>query len=311
MNASAAQQLGLRVGDRLAVSLLILVSAVPFAAGSSINISPEPMEAFQGGIVPVRVSGTGLQGVQALRNGVKIPFFPSGSQGSYFAFVGVDFEEKPGPTKFVIKVWGQRGHRLPVELRVKKMEFPTEHLSVPASFDRFDQATLTRIRREQGKMRNLWSRSSGRRLWQGQFVVPVPGEKTSAFGRRRVINGTPRSPHSGVDLRAALGAPILAANHGTVVLRDEFFFNGKSIVLDHGWGFYTMYFHLSDFRLEEGSQVRKGEVIGWVGMTGRVTGPHLHWGVRLNEARVDPVSTLNTLDSSQIFCHFDSTDLKS
>lgn len=273
-------------------SLLILTSAVPLAAGSSINISPEPMEAFQGGIVPVRVSGTGIQGVQALRNGVKIPFFPSGFQGSYFAFVGVDLQEMPGPTKFVIKVRGQGDHRLPVVLHVKKRTFPTEHLSVPAVFDRFDQATLKRIRREQRKMSNLWSRSSRRRLWQGQFVVPVPGEKTSAFGRRRVINGTPRSPHSGVDLRAALGAPILAANHGTVVLRDEFFFNGKSIVLDHGWGFYTMYFHLSDFRLEEGSQVRKGEVIGWVGMTGRVTGPHLHWGARLNEARVDPFELL-------------------
>ena len=273
-------------------SLFILASAVPLAAGSSIHIFPESLEAFQGGIVPVRVSGTGLQGAQAQRNGVKIPFFPSASQGSYFALVGVDLEEKPGPKKFVIKARAQRERRLPVVLRVMKKKFPTEHLSVPAAFDRFDQATLKRIRREQGKMRNLWPRSSAQRLWQGQFVVPVPGEKTSAFGRRRVINGAPRSPHSGVDLRAALGAPILAANHGTVVLRDEFFFNGKSIVLDHGWGLYTMYFHLSDFRVEEGSQVRKGEVIGWVGMTGRVTGPHLHWGARLSETRVDPFGLL-------------------
>ncbi|MGH7845416.1 MAG: M23 family metallopeptidase, partial [Candidatus Binatia bacterium] len=102
-------------------------------------------------------------------------------------------------------------------------------------------------------------------------------------------NGLPRSPHTGVDLRAPLGTEIVAANHGKVVVRDEFFFGGKTVVLDHGGGLYTMYLHLNDFRVTDGLLVRKGEVIGWVGMTGRVTGPHLHWGVRLLGARVDPL----------------------
>jgi murein DD-endopeptidase MepM/ murein hydrolase activator NlpD len=95
-----------------------------------------------------------------------------------------------------------------------------------------------------------------------------------------------------VDLKAGIGAEIRASNHGRVVLREEFYFSGKSLVLDHGGGLYTMYFHLDDFRVEPDALVRKGSVIGTAGMTGRVTGPHLHWGARLNGARVDPLALL-------------------
>ncbi len=130
-------------------------------------------------------------------------------------------------------------------------------------------------------------------------MAPVPGAITSPFGRRRVINGSPRSPHTGVDLRAAAGAEIIATNHARVVLVDDFYFGGKSVVLDHGGGLYTMYFHLSDFRVKEGSRVRKGGVVGLAGMTGRVTGPHLHWGARLNGARVDPFELLNKVWDKQ------------
>ena len=118
------------------------------------------------------------------------------------------------------------------------------------------------------------------------------------LGLRRVINGLKRAPHNGVDLKAELGTEILAANHGRVVLRDEFFFSGKTLVLDHGGGLYTMYFHLNEFQAAEGANVHKGEVIGKVGMTGRVTGPHLHWGARLQGARVDPLALLKAAETS-------------
>ena len=199
----------------------------------------------------------------------------------------------------VIKARGRADTEVPVFLRVKKKDYSTERLSLPASFDRFDEATLARIRREKKRMTRLWSITSGQRWWEAPFVAPVPGAITSPFGRRRVINGSPRSPHSGVDLRAAEGAEIVATNHARVVLVDDFYFNGKSVVLDHGGGLYTMYFHLSDFRVKEGSQVRRGELIGLAGMTGRVTGPNLHWGARLNGARVDPFELLNKVWDKQ------------
>jgi murein DD-endopeptidase MepM/ murein hydrolase activator NlpD len=190
---------------------------------------------------------------------------------------------------------GKIPRKAAVALRVKKTRFPTEELSLPAQFDRFDKATLQRIRKERDRLDQIWARTTARRWWRGRFIPPVPGGITSSFGRRRVINGSPRSPHGGVDLKAPQGAEVVAANDGLVVIRDDFFFSGKSIVLDHGGGLYTAYFHLEDFRVKMKSQVNKGEVIGWAGMTGRVTGPHLHWGVRLGSARVDPFELLKVV----------------
>ncbi len=270
-----------------------------FAAEPSLTILPKTWEVYQGGVMSITVSGKGLRGVRVLRGKREIPFFPRATDGSFGALLGADLEEAAGAKKMVIKARGRADTEVPIFLRVKKKDYSTERLSLPASFDRFDEATLKRIRREKKRMTGLWSISSGQRWWEAPFVPPVPGTITSPFGLRRVINGSPRSPHSGVDLRAAEGTEIVATNHARVVLVDDFYFGGKSVVLDHGGGLYTMYFHLSDFRVKEGSQVRKGEVIGLAGLTGRVTGPNLHWGARLNGARVDPFELLNNVWDKQ------------
>ena len=110
-----------------------------------------------------------------------------------------------------------------------------------------------------------------------------------------MINGTARAPHTGTDLKAAAGTEIVASNHGRVVLTGDFYFAGKSVVVDHGAGLMTMYFHLSEIRVEAGAEVRKGEVIALSGMTGRVTGPHLHWAARAGAARVDPLQLIEKL----------------
>jgi murein DD-endopeptidase MepM/ murein hydrolase activator NlpD len=121
----------------------------------------------------------------------------------------------------------------------------------------------------------------------------VPQEASaSSFGSRRIINGIARAPHAGTDLSAPMGTEVMAVNDGRVVLVGNFFFAGGSVVLDHGGGLFTMYFHLSEFRVGEGLFAHKGDVLGLSGATGRVTGPHLHWGVRLNNSRVDPLDLL-------------------
>ncbi|MGH7197402.1 MAG: M23 family metallopeptidase, partial [Candidatus Omnitrophota bacterium] len=208
--------------------------------------------------------------------------------------VGVDLERPPGAV--TISIRGRSGAGRQWERRVTASvlakEYPSEAFSVPPSFDQIDAATMRRIKREQAEFDRLWKTRTASRLWDGGFLAPVSGDITSPFGLRRVINSSPRAPHGGVDLKAQLGAEIAAANHGRVVLRDDFYFSGKSVVLDHGGGAYTMYFHLSEFRVEKNAAVRKGSVIGLAGMTGRVTGPHLHWGARLNGARVDPMELL-------------------
>ena len=120
------------------------------------------------------------------------------------------------------------------------------------------------------------------------FIPPIDSVITSQFGKRRFINGTPRSPHMALDLRGAVGTEIYAPMAGSVVMAETHFYGGNKIITDHGGGLFTAYSHLDQFNVEEGELVKQGAVIGFVGMTGRVTGPHLHWVVYLNEERINP-----------------------
>lgn len=282
----------------VALSLFSLFGHVA-AAEFPWSISLKPAEVFQGGVLEVRVSGEEIQTIKGSLREQEIPFFSG--QGFFIALLGVDLEEKAGPVEVSVQAQGKNGEKSEkrITLRIREKSFPREKITVPASFDRLDEAARRRIEREQELLNRLWALSSLRRLWEGRFLAPIPGGITSPFGLKRIVNGLPRAPHGGVDLKAALGTEIFAANHGEVVLREELFFSGKSIVLDHGGGLYTMYFHLDDFHVERNAQVRKGDLIGRSGKTGRVTGPHLHWGARLNGARVDPLELLEITGAIQ------------
>ncbi len=281
------------------MSVLFFLSASLFAEAAEWSVLVTPVEVSQGGVVGIQVVGEEMQTVKGSLGHREIPFFAG--QGFFSALVGVDLEERPGAAELILQGWSRSGERKErkVTLQVRKKKFPQEKLSVPASFDRIDEATKRRIEREQEQLNGLWGVASPDRRWEGAFLAPVSGGVTSPFGLRRIVNGLARSPHGGVDLKAALGAEVVAANHGRVALREEFFFSGKSIILDHGGGLYTMYFHLDEFRVDRDARVRKGDLLGRAGMTGRVTGPHLHWGVRLNGARVDPFALLEASGNEQ------------
>lgn len=276
------------------LAVVVWLLAVDVLAGEpQLVLSLEPVEVSQGGILQIKAWGKDIAAARAIFSDRDLLLVRE-RDGVFSAFWGVDLEERPRVLDFAVEIrtsseekWAKR-----LTAYVKAKEFPTETISVPPASDTFDSATLKRIEKEQAVLERLWKIHSANRLWEGVFAAPVPGGISSQFGFRRVINGLARAPHTGVDLRAALGAEVMAANSGRVVLKDDFFFGGKSLVLDHGGGLYTMYFHLSEFRAEKNAQVRKGEVIGLAGMTGRVTGPHLHWGARLNGARIDPMELL-------------------
>jgi len=129
-------------------------------------------------------------------------------------------------------------------------------------------------------------------LWRGPFLRPIEGEIVGPFGRRSIINDQPRASHSGVDMKAQEGTPVKSMNDGRVVLTVDHFFSGKSVIIDHGGGILSMYFHLDKIMVKNDHEVTKGQPIGLVGATGRATGPHLHLGVRINGARVDPLGLI-------------------
>jgi murein DD-endopeptidase MepM/ murein hydrolase activator NlpD len=169
------------------------------------------------------------------------------------------------------------------EFRVQSMTLPKEQVEP-------DAAALKRINLEKEKVQAVLAGFTPERLWNVSFLVPVEGTVTGAFGSKRILNGQPRSQHSGEDISAPLGAPVKAANDGIVRMVDDQFFSGISVILDHGLGLFTMYFHLDSATVRDGARVKRGDVIGAVGRSGRATGPHLHWGAWLNGSRVNPFS---------------------
>jgi murein DD-endopeptidase MepM/ murein hydrolase activator NlpD len=177
---------------------------------------------------------------------------------------------------------------LPIEIVAR--EFGRESLKVNPKYTDLDEATLARVKEEEVVLDAIWQQATPERYWKGAFLKPTAGTPGSPFGLRRFFNDQPRSPHSGLDLKAAAGTPVYASNYGKVVLAADLFFTGNTIVIDHGLSLYTIYAHLSKIDVKEGDQVDRAQPIGLVGATGRVTGAHLHWAVKLGGARVDPAT---------------------
>jgi murein DD-endopeptidase MepM/ murein hydrolase activator NlpD len=233
----------------------------------------------------------GLTGVTVRWSGHEVPFFESGDR--WVAVVGVDLDSKPGDhavnVTFAYEDGRTRMVREPV--LVNALDYPTTKLEVEERYVELSPEDQARADREAAETSAIYDTFTPERYWTEPFLVPVTGAKDGRnFGHRRVFNDQPRAPHSGADLRARTGTPILAANRGRVVLAKELFFSGNAVYVDHGYGLYTTYLHLSRIDVKVGDMVERGQQLGLAGATGRVTGPHLHWGVRLLDARVDPFS---------------------
>jgi murein DD-endopeptidase MepM/ murein hydrolase activator NlpD len=289
-------------------SLVAAVAAILVAtAGSAqiprVDVRWEPDYPVQGKLFRVIVNAdrsdylAGLQG----RFADEPLHFREVGPGEYEALAGIPIEAE-GELRLPVSALWDDGATDSVEMAVpvRRGDYRLEQLSVAPRFGTApDSATQARMRDESARAREV-SRLSHRtpRMWRGPVVHPRPTAITSAFGDGRQFNGEVTSRHMGTDFRGGVGAPVQSAARGVVALVDQFFLGGNVVYIDHGEGLVTAYLHLSEQLVEAGDTVEAGGVIGRVGATGRVTGPHLHWIVRYGHVTVDPVSLLDLLGTT-------------
>jgi murein DD-endopeptidase MepM/ murein hydrolase activator NlpD len=211
-----------------------------------------------------------------------------------FAFVGLDLGLEPGSFPMTVTFEGTNGDREAVrrDIVVEAKEFPRKKLWVKESFAVPPKEVEERIRREAELVAWVYAIITPRWLGDGAFIQPNEGKVFPNFGQRRIYNDAPRSTHAGVDIAAPQGDPIRAANAGKVVLASHLYLSGNAVIIDHGLGVFSFYGHMSKLLVKRGQAVGKGDIIGKCGTTGRSTGPHLHWAVRVFDSRVDPFSLL-------------------
>jgi murein DD-endopeptidase MepM/ murein hydrolase activator NlpD len=263
---------------------LVLVSALCAAPAFGEAFIAPRVSAVPGGIATFKLAGPADHLPTVAFNGR--PVMVVRNQDSWLAILGIGLSIEPGEYHIDVLQLGGGEQKLP--FTVKSKAYAVQQLKVPPGQVNLSPEDEARVAQETAKVRaalDSFTRAAPSTL---RLAQPVPGRRSSSFGLRRMFNGEARNPHSGMDIAAPTGTPIKAPLAGRVVDVGSYFFNGNNVVVDHGQGLVTMYCHLSKIRVEVGQELKRGEVLGDVGATGRVTGPHLHWGVSLNGAMVDP-----------------------
>ena len=292
----------------LAKYILILVVAFSFSAASpalSQNATPAsnaeliinvPSQVYNGQAFLLEVAAPGLENVKiswADKTLSVIPQPDNAGRMQALALLPVDLDSKKEtlPLKLDITLAGKQ-IKENINIQVLKKKYPEQQLSVDPKFVELSKENLARHQAERKIVNSTIAKRTPVRHWQLPMLRPVPGAISSLFGVQRMFNGVPRSSHKGLDLRAAEGDPIKACASGTVVLAADHFFSGNVVYIDHGLGVFTVYCHMSKINVAEGDFVKAGDLVGLIGSTGRVTGPHLHLSAIVLSTSVDPDALL-------------------
>ena len=273
-------------------ALAVVVAALPAAAAAQPVAVTVTARAIQPGeLVVLTIAAQDPAAVSVRAFDRDWPAY-AGAAGTSRVPIGIDLAVTPGRYPVAIAAGDVRTVG---ELVVQPRRFATRRLTVDPNLVNPPPEARERIARETLELERAWEQSPAAPLWDGPFVRPVTEAANSAFGTRSFYNGEPRTPHGGADFSSPEGTPIKAPNAGRVVLADVRYFTGGTVVVDHGLGMFSLFAHLSQIDVAAGDLVKARAVVGRVGATGRVTGPHLHWAVRVNGARVDPLSLLSVL----------------
>ncbi len=232
----------------------------------------------------------------------RYPFFKKPSGDGYYSIVPTSYYQKPKDAKAVIlyQIDGKK-HYITTMLHIEDGRYKSEKLSVNPSKAKFNKSSKIRIAKELKEAKKIYNHYTPKLYIDTPFILPLHSKITSSFGNKRVFNNILKSYHSGVDFRAKTGTPIIASNRGRVVLVKNRFFAGNSVIIDHGEGIYSGYYHLSRFAVKKGQMVEKGEVIGYAGATGRVTGPHLHFTIHTGGVCVDPLQFIEVVNEGLFY----------
>ena len=279
----------------LALALIILVPMQAMA--ESIKVTWNPAQVRSGGVVMMKVqSPVRLMAAEAATGKDRFPLFKVGE--AYAALIGVDVKLKDPSMSVDFTLFPAKGgppYRIRADLKLKDSVAGTkrtQNLSLPSGMVDLSQKRVSQVQRDNRTLGDILATRSRERYWKEGFLLPVQGRITTRFGTGRVLNGKPRSSHSGVDISGKKGKPMKGSNSGRVLLAEEFYLSGKTIVVDHGWGVSTIYAHLDRIDVREGQEVKRGQVLGTVGSTGRSTGPHLHFGAFIRGSKIDPLQLI-------------------
>jgi murein DD-endopeptidase MepM/ murein hydrolase activator NlpD len=270
----------------------ILAQVAPDPHTITLTLVAGPKSVPPGGVALITVRASEpLAGLEGHAFGRPVWFWADADVRTYHALVATGLDAKPGAYTVTATASGEEhGGTATFSLRVEPKRFETRRLKVDPQFVNPPVSEAERITTEQKQMAAIFAEVTPMRLWHGAFDMPVPGQATSSYGRLSVLNGESRGRHQGADFRAATGTPVHAPNAGRVALAADLYFSGNTVILDHGLGMFSLLAHLSRISVEAGAMVERGDLLGDSGATGRVTGPHLHWALRLGNASVDPIA---------------------
>jgi murein DD-endopeptidase MepM/ murein hydrolase activator NlpD len=276
--------------------MLVLLLLLPPFAGELRAAGPPALpvaRAVPGGVAVLHVRASALKAdgagtLQASFDGAPVMLLPrAGAQrDDWLAIVGIPLSQRPGLA--AIRISSGTATVMTQQFTVRPAHYRTQRLRVPPAQVDLSEADLQRVKGEHERIHAALATFSALLPATLRLAAPIAGPRSSSFGLRRFFNGAARDPHSGMDIAAPAGTPVHAAADGQVIDTGDYFFNGNTVLIDHGSGLITMYCHLAQIGVQSGQHVTAGDTIGAVGATGRVTGPHLHFGVALNRVFVDP-----------------------